>query len=143
MAPNKTSRKNHLAQSRWKDTQPNYLHHGEETIENKCEHCQDRKLPRNRYWKRACAGHDDLPITSEEGEKHNTRIRFDLEKLKDPEVAEIFQSKIGGKFAALSILDSDMDMDMLTNTFNTAVTDTANEILSKFRSPSQEALGHK
>ena len=63
----------------------------------------------------------------------NTRIRFDLEKLKDPEVAEIFQAKIGGKFAALSILDTDMDMDMLTDTFNTAVTDTANEILGKYR----------
>ena len=37
----------------------------------------------------------------------NTRIRFDLEKLKDPEVAEIFQAKIEAKFAALSILDSD------------------------------------
>ena len=40
----------------------------------------------------------------------NRRIRFDHEKLKGPEVAEIFQAKIGGKFAALSILDSDMDM---------------------------------
>ena len=63
----------------------------------------------------------------------NTRIRCDLEKVKDPEVAEIFQAKIGGKFAALSILDSDMDMDMLTDTFNTAMTDTANEILGKYR----------
>ena len=63
----------------------------------------------------------------------NTSIRFDLEKLKDPEAAEIFQAKIGGKFAALSILDSDMDMNMLTDTFNTAVTDTANEILGKYR----------
>ena len=63
----------------------------------------------------------------------NTRIRFDLEKLKDPEVAEIFQAKIGGNFAALSILDSDMDMVMLTDTFNTAVTDTANVILGKYR----------
>ena len=54
-------------------------------------------------------------------------------KLKDPEVVEIFRAKIGGKFAALSILDSDMDMDMLTDTFNTAVTDIANEILGKYR----------
>ena len=63
----------------------------------------------------------------------NTRIRFDIEKLKDSEDAEIFQAKIEGKFAALSILDSDMDMDMLTDTFNTAVTDTANESLGKYR----------
>ena len=63
----------------------------------------------------------------------STKIRFDLEKLKDPGVAEIFQAKIGGKFAALFILDSDMDIDMLTDTFNAAVTDTANEILGKYR----------
>ena len=60
-----------------------------------------------------------------------TRMRFDLEKLKDPDVAEVFQARIGGKFAALSVLDTDMDLDMLTTTFNTAVTDTANEILGK------------
>ena len=55
--------------------------------------------------------------------------------MQDPEVAEIFQAKIGESFAALSILDSDMDMDMnmLTDTFNTAVADTANEILGKYR----------
>ena len=63
----------------------------------------------------------------------NTRIRFYLEKLKHPQVAEIFQAKIGGKFAAFFILDSDMDMDMLMGTFNTAVTDTAHEILGKYR----------
>ena len=63
----------------------------------------------------------------------NKRIRFDLEKLKDHEVAEIFQAKIGGRFAALFILDSDMDMDMLMDTFNTALTDRANEILGKYR----------
>ena len=62
----------------------------------------------------------------------STRIRFDLGKLKDYEDAEIFQAMIGGTFAALSILGSDMVMDMLTDTFNAAVTDTANEILGKY-----------
>ena len=37
------------------------------------------------------------------------RIIFDLEKLKDPEVAEIFQTHVGGKCAALSLLDSNVD----------------------------------
>ena len=50
------------------------------------------------------------------------RIRFDVDKLKDPHVAEVFQAMIGGKFAALSIVDSDMDFDTLTDTFNAAVT---------------------
>ena len=29
-----------------------------------------------------------------------------FEKLKDPETVEVFQAKVGGKFAALCILDS-------------------------------------
>ena len=61
-------------------------------------------------------------------------IKFDLEKLKDPEVAEAFHAMIGGKCAALIILDADgTDMDTLINTFNTTVTNTASEILGKHR----------
>ena len=64
----------------------------------------------------------------------HTRIKFDLEKLKDPTIAEAFQAMIGGKFAALTTLcDDDRDIDMIVNTFNTEVTDTANEILGKHR----------
>ncbi|KAK2160515.1 hypothetical protein NP493_1640g00033 [Ridgeia piscesae] len=64
----------------------------------------------------------------------HARIKFDLEKLKDPEVAEAFHAMIGGKFAALTILDADgTDMDTLINTFNTAVTNTASESLGKHR----------
>ena len=38
------------------------------------------------------------------------RLRFDLEKLRDPDVACTFQATIGGKFAPLIGL-SDEDMD--------------------------------
>ena len=62
----------------------------------------------------------------------NTGIGFDLRGLGDPEVAEIFRAGMGWRFAALSILDSGMGVDMLTDTFHTAVTDTANEILGKY-----------
>ena len=34
------------------------------------------------------------------------RIRFSLEKLKDPNIAEIFQATIGGKFAPLLALEN-------------------------------------
>lgn len=37
----------------------------------------------------------------------HTRIKFDLEKLKDPKTAEVFPAMIGGKFPALNILDAD------------------------------------
>ena len=64
---------------------------------------------------------------------HN-RIKFDLKKLKDPEVAEAFHAMIGEQFAALTILDADgTDMETLINTFNTAVTNTASEILGTHR----------
>ena len=60
------------------------------------------------------------------------RLRFDLEKLKDPDMACTFQKTIGGQFAPLTGLrDEDMDMDTIFTTYNTAVTDAASEILGK------------
>ena len=38
--------------------------------------------------------------------KH-TRLRFDLEKLKDPNVLETFPAMIGGKFAPLTIMSNE------------------------------------
>ena len=58
---------------------------------------------------------------------------FDLEKLKDPNVLETFQAIIGGEFAPLTIInDEDTDLDLMITTFNTAVTETATEILGKY-----------
>ena len=43
--------------------------------------------------------------------KH-TRLRFDLEKLKDPKVLESFQAMIGRRFAPLTIMSKeDTDID--------------------------------
>ena len=41
--------------------------------------------------------------------KKSFHIRFDLENLKDPKMSEVFQAKIGRKFVALWVLDSDVD----------------------------------
>ena len=61
-----------------------------------------------------------------------TRVKFDLEKLKDPAIAETFQAMIGGKFAALSVLgEEDSNVDSMITVFNTVMTDTASEILGK------------
>ena len=60
--------------------------------------------------------------------KH-TRLKFDLEKLKDPNVLETIQTMIGGKFAPLTIMDNeDTDLDSMITTFNTAVIETAGEM---------------
>ena len=65
--------------------------------------------------------------------KH-TRLKFDLEKLKDPNVLETFQAMIGGRFAPLTIMSNeDTDIDSMITTFNTAVTETSNEIVGKHR----------
>ena len=65
--------------------------------------------------------------------KH-TRLKFDLEKLKDPNVLETFEAMIGGRFAPFTIMSNeDTDIESMITTFNTAVTETANEILGKHR----------
>ena len=66
-------------------------------------------------------------------ELKHTRLKFDLEKLKDSNVLEAFQAMIGGKFAPLTIMNSeDTDMDTMITTF-TAVAEIASEILGKHR----------
>ena len=102
-----------MAQPKKKAPQPDRLHHGKEALPVQCEYCQDTELSWSRHWKR-------------------TWIKFDLEKLKDPKVAEAFHAMIGWKFAALTILDADVrDMEKLIATFITAVTNTASEVLGK------------
>ena len=54
--------------------------------------------------------------------KH-TRLKFDLEKLKDPKVLETFLAMIGGRFAPLTIMSNDdTDIDSMITTFNTEKT---------------------
>ena len=65
--------------------------------------------------------------------KH-TRLEFNLEKLNDPNVLEIFQAMRDGKFAPLTIMNNeDTEMDSMITTFNTAVTETESESLGKRR----------
>ena len=84
--------------------------------------------------------HDLLTMTfrirlkkSQQAKTHR-RLKFDLEKLKDPNVLETFQAMVGGRFAPLTITSNDdTDIDSMITTFNTAVTGTASEILGKHR----------
>ena len=62
------------------------------------------------------------------------RLRFDLEKSREPDGACTFQATIGGKFAPLiGLRDDDMDVDTMITTNNTAMTDAACVILRKER----------
>ena len=99
----------------------------------KCEHRKDQELPGadiGSYYElimmtfKLC-----LQSAKKQGK---VRIRFSLEKLKDPKIAEIFRAAIGGKLAPLLALETqDTNIDSLSNSFNTAVTQTANNILGK------------
>ena len=66
---------------------------------------------------------------------YQPRLRFDLEKLRDLDVACTFQATICGKFTPLvGLIDKDMDINTMIATYNTAVTDAASEILgNEFR----------
>ena len=62
------------------------------------------------------------------------KIRFDLEKLKDPTVMSAFQATVGDRFAPLATLvDEDADLDCMVIHLKKAVTDTAAELLGKQR----------
>ena len=85
-----------------------------------------------------CKDHDLLMMTfhlrlKKISKPKHTRLKFDLEKLKDPNVLDTFQATMtGGKFAPLTIMSNkDSDMDSMITTFNAAVTETAREILGK------------
>ena len=63
-----------------------------------------------------------------------TRMKFDLDKLQDPTIAQLFKATIGGKFAPLLLEVDSSDLDTFTEAINTAVTETAKEVLGKKRS---------
>ena len=59
-------------------------------------------------------------------------MRFDLEKLRNRDAPGTFQTAIGEKFALLiDLRDDDRGIDSMITIYNTAVTDTASEILEK------------
>ena len=68
------------------------------------------------------------------------RLRFDLEKLRDPGVACTFQATIGGQFAPL-IGHEDMDMDTMITTYNTAMTDAAQPVRYLGRNAAEKSHG--
>ena len=71
-------------------------------------------------------------VRKKEARKPNQpRLRFDLEKLRDPDVAYTFQATVGGKFASLiGPRDEELDINTMITTY-TAVTDEASQILGK------------
>ena len=64
----------------------------------------------------------------------HSRLNFDLEKLRNPDVAGTFQQTIGEKFAPLiNLKDDNTEIDSMLSTYNTALSDTASELLGNKR----------
>ena len=64
--------------------------------------------------------HDQVMMTYrvrlKKAKANQPRLRFDLERLRDPDVACTFQATIGGKFALLiGLSDQDMDIDTISS----------------------------
>ncbi|MGL4418375.1 MAG: reverse transcriptase domain-containing protein [Plesiomonas shigelloides] len=76
-----------------------------------------------------------LKLTTSKPDCKSPRIRFDLQKLKDPAILEIFQAQVGGRFAALVTLDC--DVDTLAGTVKEVLTSTAEKVLGKQRKRKQ------
>ena len=93
-------------------------------------------IHRTRSFPGADVGNDhDLllmtfPIRLKKVRKPNQRrLRFDLEKFRDPDVACTSQATLVGKFAPLiELRDEDMDINTMITSYNTAVTDAASEM---------------
>ena len=136
----------HIASRRWTWHSPNGKHHNQiDYILIKRRFQTSVNIAKTRSFPGADIGsdHDLVMMTfklhlKKVSKQGHTRIRFDLEKLKDPEVVETFKAMIGWKFAPLTLLDADdVNMDDLINKFNVAVTETANATRGKYRHQKQ------
>ncbi|XP_037776987.1 uncharacterized protein LOC119573958 [Penaeus monodon] len=79
--------------------------------------------------------HDPVMMTfrmrlSKEKKVSQRRTKFDLEKLKDREVAEKYRSELAGRFAPLLLLTNE-EPQQLCDQFTDITFNTANEILGK------------
>ncbi|GFR73833.1 craniofacial development protein 2 [Elysia marginata] len=63
------------------------------------------------------------------------RIKFDVDKLKDPNIPTTFQANIGGRFVPLLVLDNNQDLtpDDLVETFSVTLSAEASKLLGKPR----------
>ena len=140
----------HKASRRWTWHSPDEQHHNQidyvlvrKRFQSGVNSARTRRFPGADIGK----DHDLLVMTSHLRLKRiskpkHARLKFDLEKLKDPNVLETYQAMISEKFAPLTIMNNeDTDMDPMITTFNTAVTETVSEILGKHRQKTK-ILGH-
>ena len=65
------------------------------------------------------------------------RFKFNLDKLKDPNISSLFEVRIGGKFGPLLLLLLEGDVEAITNSFSEVMTEVATDILDFSRPKTQ------
>ena len=119
-----------IQRTEWTTPQPDWLHSSEEALPIRGVRKRFRSgvtSARTRSFSEADTGsdHDLLMITfhlrlKRISKPKHTRLKFDLEKLKDPNMLETFQTMIGRKFAPLTIMTNEYtDLDSMITTFST------------------------
>ena len=130
----------HKASRRWTWHSPNGVTHNQiDYIMVKRRFQSSANITRTRSFPGADIGSDydlvlmTLRLQLKKIKKQGpTRMKFDLEKLRDPNVTEAFQAMIGGRFAPLTLLDSnETNVNVMTDTFNSAMMETASDNLGK------------
>ena len=130
----------HKASRRWTWHSPNRQHHSQtDYILVRKRFRSGVNIARTQSFPGAdtASEHDLLMVTFHVRLKRiskpkQTRLKFNIEKLKDQNVLETFQAVIGGKFAPLTIMNKeDTDLGSMITLLNTAKTETAIEILGK------------
>ena len=132
----------HKASRRWTWHAPNGTHHQIDYILVQNRFRSGINRAKTRTFPGADVGSDhDLVLMNfrvrlkKINKPKNIRVKFNLDRLKDPTIAESFQAAIGGKFAALLALEE--DTEIMTTGFNAVMTETANELLGKHRRKKQ------
>ena len=130
----------HKPSRKWTWHSPNHEHH------NQIDYIMIRKrfrssvnFPQTRSFPAADIGidHDLVMMTfrlrlKRVQQQTFKRMKYNLERLTSPGIIQQFNAVIGGKFHQLVDLnDTDVDVDKLTDTFNTVMSDTAAEVLGK------------
>ena len=135
----------HKASRRWTWHAPNGIHHNQIDyilVQNRFRSGIKRATTRTFPGADVGSDHDLVFVNFKLRLKtikkpKNTRMKFNLDRLRDPNIAESFKATVGGKFAPLLTLEEDHSAETLTAQFNKVMIESANETLGNVRRKTQ------
>ncbi|XP_068224983.1 craniofacial development protein 2-like [Palaemon carinicauda] len=135
----------HKASRRWTWHAPNGIHHNQIDyilVQNRFRSGIKRATTRTFPGADVGSDHDLVFVNFKLRLKtikkpKNTRMKFNLDRLRDPNIAESFKATVGGKFAPLLTLEEDHSAETLTTQLNKVMIESANEMLGNVRGKTQ------